>query len=254
MKLAYGAIGWSGSLRDVAERVQKIGYEGIEGFGLLDLDQSDREIVDFRGETGVEFIGTYFSRAFVDEADAEIELRDFDETCNQMKKWGASIITVGGGQLRDGHRTTDWEQFTQQIKSLEEIATRFGIKLCFHPHFGTLVFTADEIARFLSQTSRRVHLTLDSAHLEAASCDVVDCFKRFWSRVAHVHLKDYDGEHFTELGKGKTQLKQLLKWLIESGYDGWVTVELDAADDPEMSAKINWDYLKANRATIRLRE
>jgi sugar phosphate isomerase/epimerase len=87
----------------------------------------------------------------------------------------------------------------------------------------------------------------------------VDVFEKYADRIKYVHLKDWDPtlppevsgqggtavlKDFVELGQGRVNLKGCIDILRRSGYDGWLTIELDytrrtAWESVEMSK----DYL-----------
>jgi inosose dehydratase len=56
--------------------------------------------------------------------------------------------------------------------------------------------------------------------------------------VHHVHLEDLTREPFAfePLGRGELDLRGLLDDLRSSGFDGWVTTELDSHDGPAAEA------------------
>ena len=90
---------------------------------------------------------------------------------------------------------------------------------------------------------------MDTAHLEASGDDALAFIRRFGRKIIYTHIKDYDVKKnvFTELGRGNTRLDvgQCLKALKKTGYDGWLTVELDKTfRTPLESARISRRYLK----------
>jgi inosose dehydratase len=58
-----------------------------------------------------------------------------------------------------------------------------------------------------------------------------------------VHLKDYADGGFLPLGEGGLDFGRIMGALDDVGYDGWITVELDAHDDPKEGARISKKFL-----------
>jgi inosose dehydratase len=151
---------------------------------------------------------------------------------------------VGGGRIYPGLSEEDserhWNLLLEGVHEFGRIANSHGVRLGFHPHDHTRVFKRAEIVRVLRDTDPElVGITFDTAHIAAAGMDVLEAWAEFSSRVVHVHLKDFKDGTFTDL-EGHLPLGQYLRLLASGGYGGWVTIELDAASDPEASARKAW--------------
>lgn len=145
-----------------------------------------------------------------------------------------------------------------------------GLRTVFHHHCAGYVETADEIARLLELTDPGLlGLVFDTGHYSFGSggADVIDAMDRFKSRIWYVHFKDCDPkvarqsrdenwdyfralQHgvFCELGKGRVDFPAVLRWLKDSGYDGYTLVEQDVLPgmgSPKESARRNREYLRS---------
>ncbi len=133
-----------------------------------------------------------------------------------------------------------------------KIVREAGFEPTFHHHAGTFVESPDEIDAFLAHTD--VGLTLDTGHLFIAGGDPVDAVRRWSGRINHLHLKDVDltrlrellaagggmaevwsGGAFVAFGEGDVDLDGVMTLVDESGYDGWVVVEQDVLNGPDVS-------------------
>jgi inosose dehydratase len=94
----------------------------------------------------------------------------------------------------------------------------------------------------------------------------VSALKKYYSRIWHVHFKDYDpktGQEaidngydyfksvekgvFCELGKGNVDFKSIVNMLNENGYDGWIVVEQDVLPGmgaPKKCALNNREFIR----------
>jgi len=85
------------------------------------------------------------------------------------------------------------------------------------------------------------------AHLAVGGADPADVIRRYADRLAYVHLKDADlstGE-FLPLGDGDIDLHAVVAAIRASGYDDWITVELDGyRGDLDAAASQSLAYLK----------
>ena len=139
------------------------------------------------------------------------------------------------------------------LETLAGEATAGGHRLAFHPHAGTFVETADEVAALAAASDPGlVGICLDVGHCTVGGGDPVAAIRGLGSRVCHVHLKDVAPEPlerlragqtpgflaalrdrlFTELGAGVLDLDGVLGALAETAYDGWLMVEQDTTWRP----------------------
>jgi inosose dehydratase len=124
-----------------------------------------------------------------------------------------------------------------------------------------------EIERLLlAVDAKLLKLCIDTGHSHYADFDPVAFMKRHRDRLAYVHFKDIDpavradvvanrtgfykacGQGiFCNLGKGMTDFEAVRQLLLDTGYDGWCTVEQDCdpagPTNPVDDARANRDYL-----------
>ena len=243
-KLAYGAIGWDLPMSQVAEIISGLGYQGLEGFGLLELLPEDEQLAERLRDHRLSFVGSYFSGSFVQPDRLEHEIANFRDTCRRIRAFGGNKVAVGAGRIIPNQdREVLWQRLIPALIQLSQVAVSEGVVLCLHPHQGNLVYTEEETARVVAETPPTIMLTLDTAHLSASKCDVVKVFERFSDRLGHVHLKDYRNR-FLPLGEGDVPLADVLNYLQSIKYEGWATVELDATHEPEVDARKSMDFLR----------
>ena len=95
----------------------------------------------------------------------------------------------------------------------------------------------------------------DVGHLTAMGLDAVETVKKYASRLAVSHWKDFDPKlggpsylagstgDFVELGRGVVDFRGLANLYREIGFDGWVQLELDHTH--EASIAISAQKMKA---------
>ncbi len=232
----------------VAEIAQTAGFSVVGGFVPSTLHQSER-LLD--------------------------SLVSVDRAARRLAAAGAEIlvlaVTCGEGGY-DSHAELDaagWDRLVQAITIAESIGAGRGLRTALHPHFGTAVATAADVARLL-ETSE-VALCLDSGHLVLAGVDPVAFARAATGRIVHVHLKDVDrvvarrlsaGDVtyveavreglYRPLGCGDAPIANLIDMLEGSGYDGWYVLEQDVAlvgeppagEGPRMDIERSLAFLK----------
>jgi inosose dehydratase len=166
---------------------------------------------------------------------------------------------------------SEWKTFADGANSIATaVSEATGLRTVFHHHCAGYVETPAEIARFLELTDpEAMGLVFDTGHYVFGSgeCDVLAGLERFRDRVWYIHLKDCSQEvaqksrnahwdyfeslrHgiFCELGRGCVAFPEVLRWLKDVRYGGYVLVEQDVLPGmgaPRESALRNRQYLRS---------
>jgi inosose dehydratase len=268
MRLGYHTITWGGvvgdpvgvtSVKDLFYRVNgpmdraiaeigALGYEGVEMFDGNVVDYADRpdELNGLLESAGVQLVGVYTGANFIYEEILPEELTRVTRAAEVAQQFGATSLVVGGGARRaSGTRDEDYERLAAALDTVTDIAEAHGLEACYHPHLSTIVESPAELDRLLPHT--RIGFCPDTAHLAAGGGDPAELIRRFPDRVRHVHLKDLQLEPFgfLPLGTGRVDFADVYAALRETGYDGWLVVELDVYDgDPRDAAAHSLTYLQ----------
>lgn len=146
-----------------------------------------------------------------------------------------------------------WDKLAANLDTLQLVADAENVVLTFHPHYGTLVESPEQIDR-LTRTSD-VALCLDTGHVMAGGGDPIQIAQTHKSRIRHVHLKDVDSETaarvregelgyhqavaaglYRPIGEGAVDIAAVLSALDESDFEGWIVLEQDVVleDEPPM--------------------
>lgn len=129
----------------------------------------------------------------------------------------------------------------------------YGLTLAYHHHLMMVAETLEEISALFDRTGPEVGLLLDTGHAAGGGFDYAKLIERFGERVAHIHLKDVraavmasvrsgdlsfnDGVRagmFTVPGDGNVDFGPVVRFVCDSGYQGWIVVE--AEQDPAKAA------------------
>ena len=120
------------------------------------------------------------------------------------------------------------------------------VRLSPHPHIWGPIERPEEIHRLMELTDPRyVYLLPDTAHLNLGGGDPLGLMRQYYDRIFAIHWKDtkasYRGftgptptreEHnqeilYKDLGTGGVDIPGIWALLLERGYNGWVTLDLD---------------------------
>ena len=271
MKVAYTGWTWINNMeKEAAKRLLEqsfreckfLGYELVENFAFIrDYYVDDpQELVQLTKDCGVELVNLYGHFGFDVEAALETGKKQIDFLAEIGGKW-YNCQNGGFGDNGPSERPTNTEMVDTMCRIVNELgayAVERGVKLCFHPHYGTCVFSQSDIDYFAANTDPNyVFFCLDTAHTTLAGMDPVELIRQYGDRIAYMHLKDVDTYAlsktegpakmgtFRALGHGTVNFPAVKAALEEVGYDGVLCVELDR---PEVcnfhSAEVSRIYLR----------
>jgi inosose dehydratase len=181
-----------------------------------------------------------------------------EESAALFAACGADVLVLAAATGLDGYdqrpalTDPEWAALVETAGAIRDAAARHGLRTALHPHVGTHVERADEVARFLADSD--VDLCLDTGHLLVGGADPVELARRHPDRIGHLHLKDVRADlaeavragrlGYTEavarglyvpLGDGDVDVAALVRAVRAAGYSGWCVLEQDtalAADSP----------------------
>ncbi len=164
-----------------------------------------------------------------------------------------------------------FDTLIDNLHRVAEICHGEGLEPVLHPHAGTYVETADEIARVVDRIDPAlVGLCLDTGHFRFGGADPARSVADYGDLVRHVHIKDCrtsvidDVDRadeglpealkrgvFCPLGEGDADIPAVIAALRARDYAGWLVVEQDQAlgrDDTPQSViagqRLNLQYLR----------
>jgi len=216
--------------------VSDIGYEAVENLGAAALLYEDRddEFDALMASYGVTFACAYQHLSGDWNADYAITER----VLRFLSRHGATRMNLQAAPRPEGG-TTEKELDDTVVKATQigELAQEHGVTVCLHPHYGTNVERADELAYVMDRVDPSLlSLTIDTAHAVLGGMDPVDTFARYGDRVRYVHVKDIVPvtdpgpdwwSSFRELGRGIINFPAIIAILDRAGFDGVLCVELD---------------------------
>jgi inosose dehydratase len=276
LKLSYHTITWGGvvghpvgvtsvkdlfylangatepALRDVAAA----GYAGVELFdgNLIEYEGRPDELRHLLGEIGLQLVAVYSGANFIFGEILEEELWRIRRAAVLAAELDAEQLVVGGGAKRStGTTDDDYTRLADALDRVAAIAEEHGLRASYHPHLSTIVETPEQLERVMSRS--RIDFCPDTAHLAAAGGDPAELIRRYADRISYVHLKDFTADPFAflPLGQGELDVAAIGAELADAGYNGWITVELDAYDGaPGDAARASREHLERLWAETRV--
>ena len=270
MKVAYTGWTWVNSREpEVGKRQLEasfreckfLGYDYVENFAFIrDFFEDPQELVNMIKANNVNLVNLYGHFSFDVEKEIDTAKKQVEFLAAVGGKW-YNCQNAGFGDDGPTERPTNPEMIDKMCyvaNTLGEYAKSLGVTLCFHPHYGTCVFSQSDIDYFAEHTNPDyVSFCFDTAHTTLAGINPVELIHKYGSRIGYMHLKDVDTyalskaegrakmASFRALGHGTVNFPAVKAALEEEGYDGVLCVELDR---PEVcnfhSAEVSRIYIR----------
>ena len=262
--ITWGRDGLDQAVKDL----QTLGFHGFEAFAFVVDDFGFDRLPEFKSLLATHDLNlvALYGGGNMHDATVHGELVERNARFARfLAANGATRLVLGPGRRPAGGPSRD--QLLNQVQCANEIGRRtleYGVLACVHPHINTAIEKLDEIDLVMDRVDPRyVAMAADTAHLRKGNPDAptaeIDVFRRYADRIKYVHLKDWDPRlppvasgdggtaiirDFVELGRGIVDLKGAINILRETGYDGWLTIELDyTTRTPIESVAMSKDYL-----------
>lgn len=173
------------------------------------------------------------------------------EALRQADALGAEYVSIEpGGPIPDG-KDHEWgmETFAESLREVIPVAEELGVDLLVEPEPDLLIETTDQFLDFLDRIdSPAVGCNFDAGHLFCVGEDPTEAVELLAEHTTHYHIEDIpeDRTHeHTQLGDGAMDLDGFLQAVEDTGYDGFVTVELyPYQETPTETAREAMAYLE----------
>jgi inosose dehydratase len=246
----------------------RFGFHGIEPWGnelQHYLNQPPDVFKKVLDESGIGISSVASGGQYLDPAKLQPTFDSHSANAKFASYFGVKALKANmNGRL--GPEDLSVENAKILAKNLNEVGKRtleHGVKFALHPHAWSLVERRSEIEMILNMTDPKlVFLTLDTCHASVGGTDPTKFLRDYYSRVAHLHFKDtlpiwsaakgWKGPAPTKeeerktakelgvpvgpdpiyqrLGTGGVDFPSVIAVLRERGYDGWISLDFNAAD------------------------
>jgi sugar phosphate isomerase/epimerase len=141
------------------------------------------------------------------------------------------ISVEPGGPIPDG-KSRAWatETFLDGLREVAAKAESVGVDVLVEPEPDLLIETSEQFLDLVERVdSPRVKCNFDAGHFFCVGEDPAELVETLGDHSEHYHIEDIPGDRtheHTQLGEGAMDVDGFLTALEDSGYDGYVTVEL----------------------------
>src|SRR5262245_62133894 len=249
----------------VCRTVAEHGYGGLEvaPFTLARLitdvgPERRRELRRQAEDAGLQIIGLHWLLAktegfMITSPDAEVRRRtavylgDLARCCREL---GGELMVFGSPQQRrvpPGKTRSEAADYAlDTFRRAAPAVADAGVKVCLEPlapgeaDFLTTCAEAVELLDRIDHPNFALHLDVKAMSSEADP--VPELIRRYIPRTGHVHANDANRRG---PGFGETDFAPIFRALRETGYGGWVSVEVfDYSPDPVTIARESIRYMR----------
>jgi sugar phosphate isomerase/epimerase len=250
VRLAYSTLACPGRrLEETLELGVRAGYEGVE-LRLIDgelidpgMSAQDRvRVADACAKAGLPIAAVDSSIRVADPAAPHDVLAQISAFLELAAEWGAPTVRVFGGELPDAvaARQERLASAAGVLQRASDRAERLGVRVGVETHDAFLASAT--VAELLALVpSEWVGAVWDSHHPCRAGENAAQVYAAIGSRLCLAQVKDAtrtgagpDDWRLVPLGEGEVPVREMLRLLMQGGYDGWLSVEWEKRWHPEI--------------------
>jgi inosose dehydratase len=280
---------WMPAPDDMLDWMVDIGFEGTE-LGPPGFMGNGEEVRQRLSSRNLELVGAFLPQHFSRNEKAEADrawLRDSLRLIRDGSPEGSTPLAILSDHFDEPERLAfsgriqehpeawlppaRFDALMDNLHRAAELCREEGFEAVLHPHAGTYVETADEIARVMDRMDASLlGLCLDTGHFKFGGADPAKAVDDYHELIRHVHIKDCttkvmddvkaEGRGleealsrgvFCQLGLGDSGIDAVMEALRRHDYAGWLVIEQDqflrASDTPASVVAVQ----RANREYLR---
>ncbi|MFJ5759070.1 sugar phosphate isomerase/epimerase family protein [Neobacillus sp. NPDC093182] len=265
------------TILDVVQWVADNGGEHLElvpyGFTVVDQPELADQIREKAQSVGIELSAYSLPANFIqpnEEAfEAEVErLKKHVDIVNRMgikiMRHDVTAFTLPPEQMTIHYFEEHFNEMVRGSQLLADYAAQFGITTTIENH-GFNVQSSDRVQRVINKVNRpNFKSTVDVGNFLCADESPLVGVKKNIPYAATVHFKDFyirpyyenpgGGEWFRTVngnylrgaivGHGDINIREIVKLVKSSGYNGYLTIEFEGMEDCQVGTKIGMDNIK----------
>lgn len=237
--------GWD--FAHICQTVKAIGYDGIEiaPFTLAPLitdlsAEKRRELRLIVEDSGLETIGLHWLLAktegfYLTHPDAAVRKQTAEyliALAEATRDLGGSLMVLGSPKQRDLLPGVNYHQAmdhaTQVLSTVARHLLEFNVDLCLEPlapsetNFLTSIDQANDLIQRLDHHHIKLHMDVKAQSADPHG-SVTELIAKHAADAGHFHANDVN---LRGPGMGEVDFGPILRALVASGYDRWVSVEV----------------------------
>jgi sugar phosphate isomerase/epimerase len=262
---------------DVVQWIADNGGEHMEivpyGFTLVDNLELADKVREKAKEVGIELSNYSMPANFVQDTEEEFEaevarLKEHVDLLDRMgikhMRHDVTAFTLPPEKMTIEYFENSLPQIIEGSRRIADYAAKFGITTTIENH-GVAVQHSDRVQRVLQAVDRpNFKTTLDVGNFMCVDENSIIGVKKNLPYASLVHFKDFYFRPYYEdpgagkwfktsngnflrgaiVGQGDIEIREIVKLIKDSGYDGYVTLEFEGMEECREASKIGMDNLR----------
>ncbi len=262
---------------DVIQWIKDNGGEHMEivpyGFTLVDNPELAEAVRDKAASVGIELSNYSMPANFVQETEEafEAEVERVKQHVDLLARMGirhmrhdVTAFTLPPEKMTIEYFENSLPLIVEGSRRIADYAAQFGITTTIENH-GFCVQASDRVQRVLLEVNRpNFKTTLDVGNFMCVDEAPLVGVKKNLPYASLIHFKDFyfrpfyqdpgEGAWFKTangnflrgaiVGQGDIEIREIVKLIKHSGYDGYITVEFEGMEECRLGSKIGMDNLR----------
>jgi inosose dehydratase len=235
--------------------IAKYGLPGAEPYrgGLVAWLDKPEALKDLLDENNVHLItasngGPNQSTEFIDPSKREETVADHVAFSRDfLNVFGCTHFKINMGRRPvNGTTPDDIKAIAETVTEVGKRTLEIGVTIAPHPHIWGPIERPEEVRALLDQTDPEIVSWIpDTAQLNLGGGDPVQLMRDYYDRLVAVHFKDSKASYrgyagptptkemhseeilYKDLGAGGVDHPAIYRMLVDRGYEGWITLDLD---------------------------
>ncbi|HWT75864.1 MAG TPA: sugar phosphate isomerase/epimerase family protein [Mobilitalea sp.] len=225
--------------------------------GDRDIDKINKLLDKLDMEVSAYSIGNDFVLTDRDERKEQVDY--MKESMDTALKLGTRLLRVFSGNQKEGISFEEAENLIVEcFQEVAPVAEEKGITMVLENH-GLLAGKSSQVKGIIDRVgSKALKSNADVGNFILVNENSLEAVKKLKDKIGFIHLKDFkkldveegyvalDGSFYQGivLGKGDVPIAEIIKYLKEYGYQGYLSIEYEGSGDPAVGTAECIEYTK----------
>ncbi|HXD85074.1 MAG TPA: sugar phosphate isomerase/epimerase family protein [Urbifossiella sp.] len=238
----YGMIAIKGNELDKLQLAKKCGFLGVEIDSPSNIDLA--KLVPASKETGIAVHGVIDSvhwRDTLSHPKEEVRakgLAALKGALQDAKTVGAdTVLLVPGVVNKDVTYDQCYERSQAEVKKVLPLAEKLKVKIAIEVVWNNFITKPEQLVQYVDDfKSEFVGAYFDCSNMLKYGVPAADWIRKLGKRMLKFDFKGYviKTNKWVQIGEGDENWPEVLKALVEVGYNGWATAEVGGGGEDHL--------------------
>lgn len=244
--MMWGGIRVGSSIMEKFEAAKQAGFDGVEVDSHLDRTEV-RQAAATTGLTVPSVCNSQHWKYLMSSPDPEVReqgVAAMKVALEDAAEYGADTVLLVPGRVTDSVRYDEcWDRSVVEIRKVVPLAEKLKVKIAIENVWNSFLLSPLEMVRYVDQfQSEYVGAYFDCGNILAYGWPE-QWIRILGKRIAKIHIKEYSRKIADEKGRsagfnvklreGDVNWAEVMKAIDETGYKGWLTIEMGGGNTPE---------------------